>query len=161
MARRPREDVGGAVHHVFNRGNNKDLIYWDDADRASYVALLAAVTSWTGWRCLAYCLMDNHMHLLVETPKPNLGKGMQRLHGKYGRELNDRYVRSGHVFQGRFGNTRVVDEQHFCTVVRYIVRNPVQAGLCDRPGDWAWSSHGGALAGTGPSWLDLERLFEY
>src|SRR4051794_38783584 len=161
MARKPREEAEGAVHHVFNWGNNKQLLYRDDADRAGYLALLALVTVWTGWRCLAYCLMDNHMHLLVETPKANLGVGMQRLHGKYGREFNDRHARSGHLFDDRFKCKRVTDEHHFWTVVRYIAHNPVEAGLCGRPGEWAWSSHASALAGDAPRWLDLPRLFEY
>src|SRR3954471_18251542 len=161
MARKPREDVAGAVHHVFNRGNNKDLIYWDDADRASYVGLLATVTGWTGWRCMAYCLMHNHMHLLIETPKPNLGVGMQRLHGKFARRFNDRHGRSGHVFEDRFKANRVRNEHQFWATVRYIAHDPVEAGLCRRPGDGAGTSHGFTLAGAPPRWVDLPRLFEY
>src|SRR4051812_11647386 len=115
MARKPREEVAGGIHHVYARGNNKQVIYREDADRELYLTLLRLTTLWAEWRCLAYCLMDNHLHLLVETPKPNLGAGVQRLHGLYGRRFNDRYGRSGHVFQGRFGSKRIVGEEHFVT----------------------------------------------
>jgi REP element-mobilizing transposase RayT len=161
MARKPRDEEAGAIHHVFNRGNDKRLIYRDDADRRAYLRLLEGVIVWAGWRCMGYCLMSNHMHFLVETPKPNLGDGMQRLHGRYARRFNDRHGRSGHLFQGRFQNVRVTNDQQFWTTVRYIARNPVEAGLCLRPDEWAWSSHGGVLVERSPEWLDVARLLEY
>src|SRR5262245_36154092 len=120
MARKPREEVADGIHHVWARGNNKRLLYRDDADRHVYLALLRRTTIWAQWRLLSYCLMDNHIHLLVETPKPNLGAGMQRLHGGFGRRFNDRHGLSGHVFQGRFGSKLIVGEGHFLTTARYI-----------------------------------------
>ena len=121
------------MHHVFARGNNRQLIYFDDADRGSYLAMLARAVASRQWRCLAFCLMDNHMHLLIETPLPNLAAGMQWLHGRFAEQFNARHGRSGHVFQGRYGSVLLETEAHLWTVVAYIARNPVTAGLCARP----------------------------
>jgi putative transposase len=162
MARRPREEVEGGVLHVSARGNNKQAIYLDDADRRFYLELLGAVIRRTGWRCLAFCLMDNHVHLLIETPKPNLGEGMQRLHGLYGQAFNKRHGRCGHVFQGRFGAVRLTSDEQLWTVVRYLALNPVEAGLCVGPADWLWSSYRATAAGQQrPVWLDVPRLLEH
>ena len=105
--------------------------------------------------------MDNHMHFLVETPEPNLGKGMQRLHGDFGRGFNRRHARSGHVFQGRYGSKPVKDDEQLWTVVGYIAANPVEAGLCRTPEAWRWNSHACAVGALpAPPWLDLDRLYE-
>jgi putative transposase len=104
VPRKPRAELAGGVHHVFARGNGRQLIYLDDADRGSYLAMLARAVAHRQWRCLAYCLMDNHVHLLIETPLPNLGAGMQWLHGRFAQQFNERHGRSGHVFQGRYGS---------------------------------------------------------
>jgi putative transposase len=161
MPRKHREDVAGAVQHVFARGNNRRRIFLDDHDRRLYLAILGRVVRWKRWLCLAYCLLDNHIHLLVETPEPNLGSGIQLLHGRYGTTHNRRHGTSGHVFQGRFGSKRVTTDEQLFTVVRYIARNPVEAGVCGRPEDWRWSSHAATEAGTPPVWLDLDRLHWY
>ncbi len=102
--------------------------------------------------------MDNHLHLLIQTPEANLGTGMQRLHGSYARKFNDRHRRSGHLFQGRYGANRVEDDLEFWTVARYIARNPVEAGKCRAARDWAWGSYRGVVDGTAPAWLDAGRL---
>lgn len=158
MPRKLREDVEGAVHHVFARGNNKQRIYFDDADRRGYLDLLGRVARWTGWRCLAYCLMDNHVHLLVETPRANLAAGMQQLHGRYAQDFNQRHRRSGHLFQGRYGATRVASDAQFLSAVAYVVRNPVAGGLCGSPGEWNWSSHAATVEGWSADWFDLGTL---
>ena len=88
---------------MFARGNDRQAIYRDDDDRRLYLDPARRTVARKRWRCLAYCLMDNHVHLLIETPEANLGAGMQWLHGLYGRSFNDRHGRSGHVFQGRYG----------------------------------------------------------
>jgi putative transposase len=125
MPRKPREEVEDGIHHVFARGNAKGLIYRDDEDRRLYLTTLRLTVARAKWYCLAYCLMDNHVHLLIQTPKANLGAGMQRLHGLYGRLHNDRHARSGHVFQGRFGSKRVTDDEQMWITTRYIAQNPV------------------------------------
>jgi putative transposase len=161
MPRKPREEVPGGIHHVFARGNNRQLLYWDDEDRVLYLTLLCRVVRWRRWRCLAYCLMSNHLHLLVETPEPNLGDGMHTLHSGYALLYNRRHRRCGHVFDGRFGSNVVRDDEQLWTVTRYIQRNPVEAGLCAVASEWKWSSHGGMLDGTAPQWLDRTRLLSF
>lgn len=100
--------------------------------------------------------MTNHVHLLVETHEPNLGHGMRQLHGDYGRGFNGRHQTSGHVFQGRFGSVRIVDDRHLVTVVRYIDANPAEAGL----DAWPWGSSAALAAAAAPPWLRSERLAE-
>jgi putative transposase len=161
MPRKPREEVAGGIHHVYGRGNDRRALFVDDVDREGYLSLLGAVVGRQRWRCLSYCLMDNHVHLLIETPEPNLGDGMRRLHGDFAQGLNRRHGRSGHVFQGRYGGKRLKTEGHLWTAAAYIAANPVDAGLCKAPERWGWSSHAWAAAAGAlvPSWLDLARLY--
>jgi REP element-mobilizing transposase RayT len=162
MARKPRLEVEG-VHHVYARGNDRQRIFRDDLDRESYLATLAVVVVRKKWSCLAYCLMANHVHLLVETREPNLGRGMGLLHGLYGRAFNDRHGRTGHVFEGRYGAVRQTTDEQLWHTIAYIARNPVTAGMCAGPKMWRWSSHSAVLSGAGPRWLDaagLLRRFE-
>jgi REP element-mobilizing transposase RayT len=160
MPRKPREEEAGAIHHVFARQNDGRLLYRDDGDRQRYLAMLAGVAGRFGWRCLTYCLMPNHLHLLVETPQPNLGRGMQRLHGDYGRWFADRRGKPGHAFGGRYGAVRVRDDAQLWAAVSYIARNPVEARLCAGPQDWRWSAHAAILHGDHPAWLAVARLLE-
>jgi REP-associated tyrosine transposase len=161
MPRPLREEVEDGIHHVFARGNDRQAIYRDDHDRLLYLELLGRVVFRKRWRCLAYCLMDNHVHLLVQTPDANLGAGMQRLHGDYALLFNRRHGRVGHLFQGRFGSNLVTDDEELWTIARYIARNPVEAGRCRFASDWPWSSVKGLLEGSGPSWVDGDRLYEH
>ncbi|MET0615996.1 MAG: transposase, partial [Thermoleophilaceae bacterium] len=158
MARKPREDVADGISHVFARGNDRRVIYRDDTDRQTYLRFLARAVRQFRWGVLAYCLMPNHVHLLIETPLANLGAGMRWLHGLYAREFNDRHGRSGHLFQGRYGSVRVNSDEQLWGVAAYIAMNPVEAGLCDAPEDWEWSSHAATVRGRGPRWLDDGRL---
>jgi len=161
MARRPRVELAGGVHHVFARGNNKEAIFLSARDREVYLATLGEVVLKRRWSCLAYCLMDNHVHLLVETPEPNLGSGMGRLHTLHAQGFNKTYRRCGHVFQGRFGSVLMRSDEQLIHVVRYIALNPVEAGLCVRPEEWQWSSHAAMLSGEAPPWLDVQRLLGF
>lgn len=160
MARKPRIEFAGAVHHVWARGNDRRIIFRDDRDRRTYLWLLGSVIRWKRWRCLAYCLMDNHVHLLLETPQPNLGSGVQSIHGRYGRIFNDRHGCSGHVFQGRFGSKLVTSDEQLWNDAAYVVRNPVRAGLCAHPRDWRWSSYAATIGPERPPWLDANRLLQ-
>jgi putative transposase len=141
MARRLRELVAGDIYHVVARGNGGSRIFLDDQDRAEYLRLLGRATGRCRWNVLAHCLMSNHVHLLVETPEPNLPAGMQWLHGRYGRYFNDRHDRVGHLFQGRYKAVRQKTDEQLWHVIRYIALNPVEAGLCDDPEDYPWSSY--------------------
>src|SRR5687768_3109849 len=139
MPRELREEAEGAIHHVYARGNRSAEVFVDDRDRRRYLRLLARAVRKQEWVCLSYCLMSNHIHLLVETPRPNLGIGMQRLHGDYALAFNKRHSLAGHVFQGRYGANRIKDDEQLITVVQYIAANPVKAGLCVHAADWPWS----------------------
>jgi REP element-mobilizing transposase RayT len=161
MPRKPRIELAGGVHHVYARGNGRQLIYLDDGDRVSYLTMLARVVSRREWCCLGYCLMDNHVHLLVETPLPNLAAGMQWLHGRFAELFNARHGRSGHVFQGRYGSVLMNSQAQVLMAIAYIARNPVAAGMCPEPADWPWSSHRAVVGGSALPWLDRERLLSY
>lgn len=143
---------------MFARGNDQRRIFRDDVDRECYLSLLAFVVRRMRWSCLAYCLMSNHVHLLVEVGEANLDAGMQRLHGLYGRAFNDRHGRKGHVFQGRYGSVLQTSDEQLWHAIAYVARNPVEGGLCRSPAEWRWSSHRHVLAGTAPPWLDVARL---
>jgi putative transposase len=125
-------------------------VFRDNADRHAFLRRLGEVVERCEWRCLTYCLMDNHFHLLVMTPQPNLAAGMQRLNGQYAQRHNRKYGQSGHLWQGRYHSELVERDAHLLEAVRYIAMNPVQSGLCDRPAAWRWSAHR-ALAGLEPA----------
>jgi putative transposase len=161
MPRRPREEFPGAIHHVYARGNDRREIFVDDDDRHAYIHLLRRAIRTQAWHCLGYCLMDNHVHLLIETPKPNLGRGMQRLHSRYAELLNGRQQRVGHVFQGRYGAVRVEHDEQLWAVVAYIARNPVTAGLCAHPREWPWSSHAAMENRGSDGVIDAARLLDH
>jgi REP element-mobilizing transposase RayT len=157
MARPIRELVAGGVYHAVARGNWGARIFRDDADYAEYLKLLAGVVKRFRWHVLAYCLMGNHVHLVIETPEPNLPAGMQWLHGKYGRYFNDRHELFGHLFQGRYKAVRQVADEQLLYVLRYVGLNPVEAGLCQRPRDYRWSSYGAVLE-SDPHSVAVDRL---
>lgn len=161
MARKHREQVAGGMYHVYARGNKKADIFLDDGDRGTYLTLLGRVVTRHEWRLMAYCLMPNHVHFLVETPAADIGAGMQRLHGNYAQTFNERHAEAGHVFQGRYGSTLVTTDEQLVTVVGYIVHNPVKAGLAADAGGWRWGSHA-VMVGRAerPAWLDVARLLE-
>jgi REP element-mobilizing transposase RayT len=146
---------------VYARGNDKRLIYRDDEDRRTYLRMLASTVGKRRWRLFAFCLMENHLHLLLQTPEPNLGVGVQRLHSDYAQGFNRRHRRSGHLFQGRYGAVRVVTDEQLWTVAAYVALNPVRAGLCERPEEWRWSSYGIVIDGRQPSWLDSQGLLDH
>jgi putative transposase len=162
VPRKPRNEFDAGVYHVFARGNDRRRIFLDDVDRRLYLRLVGSVTAHRNWHTLAYCLMGNHVHLLVETVVPNLGLGMHRLQGSYAQLFNRRHSRTGHLFERRFKAVPIVSDAQLQMVARYIAVNPVEAGMCDRPEAWPWSSHA-AVTGSavGPRWLDVNRLLEF
>lgn len=140
MARPLRLQFPGGIYHVTARGNDRQLIFADDADRSRFLIVLASVVERYRVRCHAYCLMGNHYHLLLETPDANLSAAMRQLNGVYTQRFNRRHERCGHLLQGRFGAELVDGPAHLHEVCRYIVLNPVRAGLVSHPHDWPWSS---------------------
>ncbi len=145
MARPLRIEFPGAVYHVTSRGNARQAIFIDDEDRGRFLDGLSLVVERFKWFCHAYCLMENHYHLLIETPNGNLSKGMRELNGVYTQGFNQRYRRVGHLFQGRYKAIIVEKDNHLLSLCRYVVLNPVRVGLIKRPEQWRWSSYGGTV----------------
>lgn len=150
MARPLRIEFAGAVYHVTARGNAKQDIYLDHGDKAAFLQLLARACDRHTWRCHGYCLMMNHYHLLLETGAPSLSKGMKYLNGTYTQSFNRRHRRVGHLFQGRFKSILVEADSYLRELARYIVLNPVRAGMVRTPSEWPWSSYR-ATAGLAPT----------
>ena len=113
------------------------------------------------WSCLAYCLLDTHIHLVLRTPEPNLGRGMQSFEAPYAQAFNHRYERQGHLFRGRFYSTRLETDDHLVAAFVYVLLNPVRAGIVERPELWRWSSYA-ATAGLAPApaYLDVAAALE-
>lgn len=141
MARPLRIEFSGALYHVTARGNAKEDIYTDDADRQQFLSLLHHTVNRYDWYCHAYCLMDNHYHLLIETNSPTLSKGMKFLNGTYTQYFNRQHQRVGHVFQGRYKAILVQKDSHLLELARYIVLNPVRAHMVRSANEWRWSSY--------------------
>jgi len=159
MARPLRVEFPGALYHVTSRGNAGQEVFLDDGDRLNFLDILAEVVERYRFICYAYCLMGNHYHLLLETPEANLSRGMRQLNGVYTQRFNRRHKRSGHLFQGRYKAILVEKDAYLLEVARYIVLNPVRAGLVRSPGRWRWSSYR-ATAGLEepPQFLKVEWL---
>jgi putative transposase len=157
---RGRNERAGATYHVTARGVDRRRIFVDDSDFEAYTGLLAAVSERQCWHLLCYCLMPNHVHLLIETPETNLGNGIQWLHSRYARAFNVRYSRVGHLFEAPYKSPLVTGDEGLVRAVGYIVANPLAAALCTRARDWQWASHAAVSAGGPPDWLAHERLVE-
>jgi putative transposase len=159
MARPLRIEFPGALYHLTSRGNARQPIFLDDEDRRAFLERLGEVVESHHWGCHCYCLMTNHFHLLVETPEPNLSRGMRRLNGQYSQRFNRRHDRVGHVLQGRFTGILVEREAHLLELARYVVLNPVRAGMVASAEDYPWSSLRATLGlAPAPSWLRFEGL---
>ena len=154
MARPLRINYPGALYHITARGNERKAIVRDDDDRKRFVQTVAQVVERYRIICYAWVLMDNHYHLLLETPDANLSRALRHLNGTYTQAYNQRNNRVGHLFQGRFKSILVEKESYLLELCRYIVLNPVRAGLVQHPRQWSWSSYR-ATAGeeSVPSWL--------
>jgi len=159
MARPIRLEFAGALYHVTSRGDRREDIFESDSDRRLFLTVLGDVCDRYNWVCHAYCLMDNHYHLLIETPDANLSKGMRQLNGVYTQTFNRSNNRVGHVFQGRFKGILVEKQSYLLELARYIVLNPVRAEMVRSAKDWPWSSYR-ATAGQvlSPVWLHVDWL---
>ena len=159
MTRPLRLEFAGALYHVTARGDRREPIYEDDEDRSSFLDIFGTVIEDFNWVEHAYCLMGNHYHLLVETPDANLAKGMRQLNGSYTQWSNRRHRRVGHLFQGRYKAILVDKDAYLLELCRYVVLNPVRAGMVKSAGHWQWSSYR-AMLGTqdAPSWLSVDAL---
>ena len=147
MARLSRIVIPGVPHHVTQRGNRRLPVFFSDSDRAEYLRLLADAAQASGTRCLAWCLMDNHVHLILIPPTGDALRAMLgEAHRRYTRGINLREGWLGHLFQGRFASYPM-DDGHLMAAVRYVEMNPVAAGMVAEAADWRWSSARSHLAG--------------
>ena len=159
MTRPLRLEYAGALYHLTARGNAQAAIYLEDSDRHLFLELLGKEVKQQRWVCYAYCLMDNHYHLLIETPEANLVSGMRRLNGVYTQAFNRRHQRVGHVFQGRYKSILVDKDSYLQELCRYIVLNPVRAKMVKEAKDYAWSSYRATIGKAKPlSWLAIDRV---
>ena len=152
MPRTRRAIVADMAYHVINRGNGKATVFHDDDDFATFVGLMGAASERVPMRLAAYCVMPNHFHLVL-SPSSDDGPStwMQWLMTTHVRRHHRRHGTSGHVWQGRFKAFPIQRDDHLLTVVRYVERNPLRAGLVARPEDWRWSSLATAPPAGGPA----------
>jgi putative transposase len=141
MAREPRFFDPDGVYHLTSRGNDRRTIYRDDLDRNAFLVRLGSIALKHRWISLVYCLMTNHYHLVISAPHGGVSQGMQELNGGYSRRTNSRYGRTGHLFQNRFSVTPIARGSHLLETCRYVVLNPVRAGICLQAQEWPWSSY--------------------
>lgn len=141
MARPLRIEYPGGLYHVTSRGNAGSKIFRNDKDRLSFLEVLNTNTERFHWICHAYCLMDNHYHLIVETPEGNLSRAMRYLNGVYTQRMNRKYGKMGHLFQGRYKAILIDREGYLLELCRYVVLNPIRAHLVKKPEGWRWSSY--------------------
>lgn len=156
MSRPLRIEFPGALYHVTSRGDRRKLIFIDDLDRATWLSIVRLVCKRFNFIIHAYCQMGNHYHLMVETVEGNLSRGMRQLNSLYSQQFNRRHHLVGHVLQGRYKSILVQKESYLLELARYVVLNPVRAGIVSTPDAWKWSSY---QATTGqrpaPEWLEV------
>ncbi|HEY7604591.1 MAG TPA: transposase [Gaiellaceae bacterium] len=139
MPRQPRTELPDGIFHVTAHSVFGLELFVDDRDRSVFLWLLGELTERFPVRCLAYCLLGTHYHLLLEGAAADLGPAMQRLNGRFSRYFNERHSRAGHVFAERYSARVVVDDRHLEQLYEYIEANPAKAGLCDGDEPWRWT----------------------
>lgn len=159
MARPLRIEFPGAIYHVTSRGDRREAIFEDNEDRQSLLTIVGQAMERFDAAVLAYCLMDNHYHLVVHTRRANLSRLMQHLNGVYTQAYNRRHNKMGHLFQGRFKGILVDRNAYLLEVCRYVDLNPLRARMVRDPGNWPWSSYGAHTGRSpGPAWLDTAAV---
>ncbi len=145
MPRPHRPLAPDLTYHVTARGNRRQEIFRDDQDRRRLLQELGIAVRVRGWQVGTYCLMPNHLHVVLTTPKPDLSDGLQQVLGRHARAFNDRHELDGHLFQGRFHARVVAHDDYHLELFRYVALNPVRAGLCTDPLRYLWSAHAALL----------------
>jgi REP-associated tyrosine transposase len=159
---RAKRDKHAGIFHIYTHGVWQAPPYFrDDVDRMVFLRELARATRKTEWRCIAFCLLATHYHLLLDVDDGALSEGMQSLNWRYAMQFNERHASRGHAQFDRFGSRRIEDDSDLLSACRYIVRNPVEAGLCVSPQDWPWSSYAGTVAlAEQQSFVDASLILE-
>jgi REP element-mobilizing transposase RayT len=157
--------VPGGFYHVFSKGSNGGALFLYDSDRIDFLAYVATIIERYELECLAYALMTNHFHGLFRTPErlePTLSKALRDLNGTHARRFNRRYRREAHAFRNRFGAVLQESAEQLLWTARYVVLNPVAAGLCSEASEWPWTSYR-ATAGLepAPGFLSVSRLLSF
>jgi putative transposase len=150
MSRPLRLELAGGLYHVTSRGDGREDIYLSDADRLAWLDVFGQVCKRFNWVCHAWCQMTNHYHILIETPETNLAHGMRQLNGVYTQGFNRTHERVGHVFQGRYRAILVERDSYLLELARYVVLNPLRAGMVRRLEDCPWSSYLGTCCQATP-----------
>ena len=158
MARPLRIQYPGALYHITSRGNERKNIYLDDSDTKKFLEILEAYHDRLGILIYCYVLMNNHYHIVIETPKGNLLKVMHGINTGYTGYFNRKYGQVGHLFQGRYKGILIHKESYLLEVCRYVHLNPVRARIVDRPDQYEWSSYGGFINTMMGSSLQLTIL---
>jgi REP element-mobilizing transposase RayT len=162
MARQARGDIPAGTYHVTMRSAGPTPMYLDDFDRTLFCILLARTIRRQVWVCRAFVLMTTHYHLLLDVDENKLQPGMQQLNGPYAQRFNARHKRSGHLRGAPYLAKPVLSDGHMLWALRYIARNPVEAGLCERAADWPWGSYRGcAELDGGFAFVDSSLLRGY
>jgi putative transposase len=144
-------DTAAGIFHVYAHGAKLDDVFRDDLDRTVFLRELARAQKKAAWRCIAFCVMTTHYHLLLDVDDGALPAGMQALNFRYASAFNVRHGTRGHVFAKRYDARRIADDSHLMVAYRYLALNPVKALMCDEPASWAWSSYAGAIGSVEPS----------
>lgn len=145
MARSHRDTAAGIFHVYTHAVWAADELFRDDVDRIAFLRELVRAGAKVDWDCLAFCLMDTHYHLLLEVDDDALPRGMHSLNFRYAAPFNGRHSMRGHVMGARYDAVRVEDDEHLLNAFKYVVLNPVEAGLVQSPADWPWSSYAGTV----------------
>ena len=145
MPRLPRQNSDSGIYHIMLRGINQQTIFEDDEDYFKFVETLENYKAISGYKLFAYCLMSNHIHILIKVEKEDLDLIMKRIAGRYVYWYNWKYYRKGHLFQDRFKSEPIEDDSYFLTVLRYIHQNPVKAGIVKSIDDYLFSSYNNYL----------------
>jgi REP element-mobilizing transposase RayT len=161
MTRRPRYETPDGIVHVTARGNRRQQIYADTIDRAGFNARLTDVRKRFEIEIFALCQMSNHYHMLVRAERAVLSDAMHRLNGGFAQAFNMRHGLDGHLFQDRFHGVAVTSEPHLLALFRYVLLNPVRAGMCEEPADWPWSSYRATVGlDPVPAYLDAAWVLD-
>ncbi len=161
MPRLMRIVVPGIPHHVTQRGNRKQAIFFSDGDRIRYITMLTDACTRFSTKCLAWCLMENHVHLiLVPATEDGLRATLSSTHTRYAQRVNFEQGLAGHLFQGRYASY-AMDDGHLMSAVRYVENNPVKAGLVQRAEEWRWSSARAHIDGIADGLTDIAEVGQH